>query len=173
MNYDKATKNELIELLGIQDNKIAELLKQLEDQGIEIVTLKSNQDSQASGVEALSGQGDALANLQKLFDELSLEASGLKESKDILLEENLELRNNLEESEMIVEELKNQINQAEQKVEAITGTVAVNYKGKTYIAVIPRFKHNGISYRAEDLKNNPGLVADLIEDKLGVLRLAK
>lgn len=177
MNFEKASKSELIVLIGEQDTKINDLLAQLEQQGVEILSLKSgasdnSENSDQSKLQQIIEELTKDALDWKLANEsLSNQVNDLTLANENLISKNEDLQENLDESELLLEELKRQVNAAEDQVNAITGTVKVIYKGKGYVSVLPRFHHDGVSYEADQLKNNPELVADLIENELGVLRL--
>ncbi len=71
----------------------------------------------------------------------------------------------------IIAELRSTL--SETKKEVSNQKKTVKHDGKEYEVKLPVFRHNGKTFKADDLKSNPALVKTLVEMGAGVLEEVK
>jgi hypothetical protein len=149
VDYSKKTPEQLIIVIGERDTKIEGLLAQLKDKDAVIVSLENARTE------------DALT---------------LKGLQDVLKTNNetiVGLQGQLVEAGTLITDLKGQLTQANDTLESASDQVIVKHSNVSYRAKVKQFSHEGTIYNATDLKKNPALVKQLIEDELGVLEQVK
>ncbi len=104
--------------------------------------------------------------LAKTQAELEQAQVNLKTAQAALEAEKNAHSETVKQSSEIVNELKSKV---EDKSKATPGKVTVIHDKKKYHVAIPSFKLNGKVYKADDLKNHPEVVKELVEEKSGVL----
>lgn len=125
-----------------------------------------------AGVEEL--RKEVAADFDKIKAEagrasqLDKDIEALKEDNNSLVKEKLELVDQIEAKDEIIAGLNQRVLELDAAVDHTK--VTVEHQGKKFEVLYSRLKHNGEFINAEDLKNFPEVIAELVEMKSGALK---
>ena len=100
--------------------------------------------------------------------QLDKDIEALKEDNTSLLEEKLDFETQIKNQNEIIAGLNQRVLELDAAVDHTK--VTVEHQGKKFEVLYSRLKHNGEFINAEDLKNFPEVIAELVEMKSGALK---